>query len=70
MERDASEFIQMVRRLGIRDGMVRYTEIGLDDLIQEKKEEEFIMIEVIQKDIWWIRFGYAMFGRNATNTFL
>jgi len=37
---------------------VRYTEVGLDDLIQEKKEEEFIMIEVVQKDIWWTMFGY------------
>jgi len=37
---------------------VRYTEVGLDDLMQEKKEEEFIMIEVVQKDIWWTGFGY------------
>ena len=37
---------------------MRYTEVGLDDLIQEKKEEEFIMIEVVQKDICWTRFGH------------
>jgi len=30
---------------------MRYTEGGLDDLIGGKKEEEFVMIEVVQKDI-------------------
>jgi hypothetical protein len=35
---------------------------GLDDSIPEKKEDEFIMIEVVQKDIWWTGFGYITLG--------
>ena len=45
---------------------MRYAEGGLDDLIQEKKEEEFVMIEVVQKDIWWTGFGYNTSGVRYT----
>jgi len=35
---------------------------GLNDPIAEKKEDEFIMIEVVQKDIWWTGVEYKTLG--------